>query len=134
MTRQEQIENARKVVGENLGFSDFDGTAIAYKALSQKRQVQLTEGVAAYIKANPGDFPADAVDLAGKIVKGEAFATPLQDVSFGANVEQFKAEFAAEGGKLAERAGLSFASAIGVVAAIAGLVLAAPRLLAMLKK
>lgn len=134
MTRSDQITMARKVVGENLGFENFDGTIQAFKELSQKKQIQLNEGVAAYIAANPTEFPADAVELSEKIVKGQAFGTPLAEVTFGEAVAEFKEEFVNQGADLAQKAGSGIAYSLGI-AVVAGAILgAAPSIVKFIGK
>lgn len=76
------IEQARKIVGQKLGFPNFDGSVSAYSKLSQADQVRLTDGLAQFIVNNPTQFTADQVDLSKKRVASPLFNRPLEDTSF----------------------------------------------------
>lgn len=50
------IPQARKIVGQQLGFTGFDGSVDAYRNLTPQQQIDLTKALFNYIKANPGNF------------------------------------------------------------------------------
>lgn len=54
----------RKLIAQQLGLSDFNGTASAYAELSPRDQERLSIGVVRYIVANPDEFSATQVEKA----------------------------------------------------------------------
>jgi hypothetical protein len=87
------IQDARALVGQQLGFAGFDGSVQSYAMLSQADQVKLTDAMSKYIHDNPARFTTAQVGLATKVVNAPAYNTPLADVSLGAQLSQFGSEF-----------------------------------------
>ena len=50
------IANARALVGQQIGLSNFDGSVAAYRDLSAADQIRLTQALFAFIRSNPQEF------------------------------------------------------------------------------
>ena len=69
------ITEARARVGTQLGYPNFGGSIAAYQALTSQQQIDLDNGVAAFIVANPGYFTPAQVSLSQARV-----ASPQQSI------------------------------------------------------
>lgn len=69
------ITEARARVGQQLGYQNFGGSIADYQALTSQQQIDLDNGVAAFIVANPSYFTPDQVRLSSNRV-----ANPQQSI------------------------------------------------------
>jgi hypothetical protein len=76
------IAQLRQFVGAQIGLPDsFDGSMTAYGNLAREQQIELTQGMIAYIQSNPGSFTPAQVETARIEAPRAATLTP-EDTSF----------------------------------------------------
>lgn len=59
------IPQLRQLIGNQVGLpASFDGSITAYGALTRAQQIELTQGMLAYIREHPGEFGDKQVQTA----------------------------------------------------------------------
>lgn len=76
------IAQLRQHVGRQIGLPDsFDGSMSAYGSLTREQQIELTQGMIAYIQSHPASFTPAQVETARVEAPRAATLTP-EDESF----------------------------------------------------
>lgn len=68
-------QDARRAAADELGITDFDGSASAFQLLSEADKERVSTGSIRYILANPARFSAETISVARTLAAKKGFGS-----------------------------------------------------------